>query len=230
MLEYAADDTTYLPELRDGLLERLEAAGRISWAEEEFRLEEAVQWAPAEPATEAYLRIKNTRDLQPRQLAALRELYAWREEVARARDLATFRVLTNAVLVELARRMPTGYGGLSDLPGAPRSLAERYGRDLLAAIRRARELDESELPTRPRGPRRPPPDPEFDEAVDQRRQARDRVAEELGLERGFLMPRAQLEELARHRPSTPSEILEIPGFRRWQVEAAGDELVSALRS
>lgn len=229
MLEYAAGDTEYLPALRDGLREALEAAGRMRWAEEEFRLEESIRWEPAEDTGEAYLRLKHTRDLRPRQLAALRELYGWREGVARTRDLAPFRVLTNDVLVEIARRMPRTTRELSEVPGAPRSLADRYGRELLAALDRARGLAESELPVRPRPPLRPPPDPEFEALVERLRQVRDEAATGLGLDRGFLMPRAQLEELARRRPATLAEFEAIPGFRRWQVEAVGGELLTVLR-
>jgi ribonuclease D len=229
MLEYAAGDTEYLPALRDALREALEETGRLAWAEEEFRLEESVRWAPAEANGEGYLRLKNTRDLRPRQLAALRELYEWREGVARSRDVAPFRVLTNDVLVEIARRLPGSWTELAGIPGAPRSLAERYGQDLLAALERARRLREGELPVRPRGPRRPPPDPEFDELVERLRQVRDEAAEGLGLDRGFLMPRAQLEELARQRPSSIADLEAIPGFRHWQAEAVGGELITALR-
>lgn len=230
MLEYAAGDTEYLPALRDALREALESSGRLRWAEEEFRLEESVRWAPEESNGEAYLRLKNTRDLKPRQLAALRELYAWREGVARSRDLAPFRVLTNDVLVELARRMPRSRAELAGVPGAPRTLADRYGAELLDALERARGIAESELPVRPRGPKRPPPDPEFDELVERLRQVRDEAAQGLGLDRGFLMPRSQLEELARRRPNSISELEAIPGFRRWQAEAVGGELITTLRS
>lgn len=230
MLQYAAGDTVHLPELRDALREGLEEIGRLHWAEEEFRLEEDVRWVPPEDPGAAYLRLKRTHDLRPRQLAALRELYEWREGIARARDLAPFRVLTNDVLVELARRMPRGLDGMVGIQGAPRNLPDRYGGEILAAVRRARELDEDELPVRRMGPRRPPPDPEFDELVDELRGIRDRVAEELGLDRGFLMPRSQLEVLARNRPGSLEEFVALPGFRRWQAEAIGEELVGVISS
>ncbi len=48
------------------------------------------------------------------------------------------------------------------------------------------------------------------------------------MDRGFLMPRSQLEELARRRPRTAQEMAEIPDVRRWQVEAAGEFLLEAL--
>jgi ribonuclease D len=40
MLDYAAEDTRHLPELRDRLKAELEQAGRLHWAEEEFELRE----------------------------------------------------------------------------------------------------------------------------------------------------------------------------------------------
>jgi ribonuclease D len=75
MLAYAAEDTRHLPELRDRLKAALEAAGRLAWAEEEFSLREHARWEPEQDDDDSgYLRIRNTRDLTPRQMAALREL------------------------------------------------------------------------------------------------------------------------------------------------------------
>lgn len=228
MLEYAALDTYHLPALRDRLREALDRTGRTAWAQEEFALVERVRWTP--PANDdAYLRIKGTRDLGPRQLAALRELYDWRDQRARSRDVATFRVLSNEAMVELARHMPKSIAELRTVPAQPRSLADRYGHEVIEALDRARRIPAHELPERPRGPRRPPPDPEFDALVDRLRGARDEAAEALDLERGFLMPRGQLEAVARARPSTLEELAEIKGVRRWQVEALGEALLEAIR-
>lgn len=229
MLQYAAEDTRYLPALREHLRAGLEAKGRMAWAEEEFGLEEGVRWAPPADGDATYLRVKGARDLGPRQLAALRELHAWREDAARERDVASFRVLSNDALVEIARRMPEGVGGLAGIPGLPRSLPDRYGGELVAALHRARSLPESALPSRPRGPRRPPLDPEFDALVERLRAARDEAAGALELDRGFLLPRSQIEEIARARPSSLESLGSIRGIRRWQVEAVGDRLLAALR-
>jgi ribonuclease D len=78
--------------------------------------------------------------------------------------------------------------------------------------------------------RRPPPDPEFDARVEQLKRVRDAAAESLGLERGFLMPRQQLEAIARLRPRTREALMEVEDMRRWQVEALGDRLLKASRS
>src|SRR5439155_24143684 len=67
MLDYAALDTMYLPELRDRLKEALEGAGRWTWAREEFTRLESTQWDPAADET-AFLRMKGARDLNRRAL------------------------------------------------------------------------------------------------------------------------------------------------------------------
>src|SRR3954469_5614344 len=72
MLDYAAQDTIHLLELRDRLKDDLERAGRWDWAREEFALLEGTRW-PDEEADDAFLRIKGARDLNRRELAVLRE-------------------------------------------------------------------------------------------------------------------------------------------------------------
>jgi ribonuclease D len=229
MLAYAAEDTRHLPELRDRLKAALEAAGRLAWAEEEFSLREHARWEPEQDDDDSgYLRIRNTRDLTPRQMAALRELYEWREEQAQRRDVATFRVVGNEVLIAAARALPGDIRELSRAPGVPGSIADRHGSDMVAAVQRAVSLPESELPQRIRGPRRPPPDPAFEERAERLKKARDAAAEELGLDRGFLMPRQQIEEMARRMPRTEEQMLEVADMRRWQIEALGDRLLAAL--
>ncbi len=227
MLAYAAEDTQHLPELRDRLREKLGGLGRLKWAEEEFRIAEQTRW-PDVAAREAFLRLKGGRDLTPRQLAALRELYAWRESTAEARDVATFRVLSNEALMEIARRMPAEVAGLEGIVGLSPALIERRGAELLAAVRRAARVAEADLPRFPRGVRRPPPDNAFDTRAEKVKGVRDAVADQLNLDRGFLMPRDQMEEIARTNPRSIAELEQMEGIRKWQVEVMGTKLVEVL--
>jgi ribonuclease D len=98
MLDYAAQDTRYLLQLKDQMASELERMGRSAWAREEFALLEGTRWTDEEPGT-SYLRMKGARDLSRRELAVLRELVPWRDDVAGALDRATFRVLGNAQLL-----------------------------------------------------------------------------------------------------------------------------------
>lgn len=228
MKDYAATDTAYLPQLRDRLRQELLDRGRLAWAEEEFTRREGTRWTESSDASEAFLRIKGARDLTPRGLAILRELHAWREEVARERDQATFRVLQNQAMIDLALRPVRSLRELGEVKGVGGGLLERRGRDILAAIERGLSVPEAELPQFPAS-RRWDRDPEAEARGDRLRAARTERANELGLDPGFLMSRAVLDEIARRNPSTEAELLEIPETRRWQVEALGDALLRALR-
>jgi len=226
LLEYAASDTRHLLVLRDRLAEALRQADRLHWAEEEFGLRSSPSFAPEDP--DAYLLLKNIRDLDPRQLAALREIHAWRDRLARERDVAPFRILSSDVMVAVARRMPHSPYDLNGTSGVD-AAGQRHARELVEAVARARELPDDALPVRRRPPRRPPLDREFEALIDRLKTARDRQADELGLDRGFLMPRQQLEEIATAQPSTPDQLRSMSGIRKWQVEALGEQILWALR-
>ncbi len=228
MLEYAAADTRHLPELRAALRARLEQLGRLAWAEEEFVRLEALRWTgPGDDDSDAYLRVKRAKTLAPRQRAALRELFNWRESVAEKEDKAPFRVVGPDVLLGVAKALPDSADALSRVRELPASLARRYGPALLDAVRRARAIPERDLPQLERT-RRAPKDPGFDEAVERLKAARTRVAEKLGLDPGVLCGRTTLEAVARAKPANRAGLLQVPELRCWQVEVLGDALLAAL--
>jgi ribonuclease D len=229
MMEYAATDTAHLPELRDRLREALEAAGRLGWAEEEFRRrEEGTRWVEPENGSEAFMRMKGARDLPPRGLAILRELHAWREETSKQRDQATFRVLGNQPMLAMSAQPPRDTRSLGSVSGVGESLIRRHGRELIAAVERGLAVPEADLPRFP-PPRRWERDPELEARIEELKLVRNRAAERLQLDPGFLMSRAVLEEIARRTPSSEDEMFEIPDVRRWQLEAFGADLMQALR-
>lgn len=228
MKEYAAMDTAYLPALRDVLHAQLVAAGRLAWAEEEFGRRAHARWAESDDA-DAFLRIKGARDLPPRALAILREVHAWRESVAEARDQAPFRIMSNEALLDLGRQAPPTPQALRKLKSVPGALADRWGRDLLAAVARGLAVPEGELPRFPETERWDR-DPDVEDRTERLREARTRIADALNLDPGFLVSRAVLEAVARRDPASADELAETPGMRRWQMEVLADEFMRALRA
>jgi ribonuclease D len=226
MLEYAAQDTLHLLGLRDRLADQLVRMGRWEWAREEFALLDEIRWGDEEEST-SFLRIKGARDLNRRELALLRELVAWRNEVARRADRATFRVLGNEPLFEIARTKPTTREALATIKGMPRSLLERASGDILDAVKRGMVLPDAELPRFPRTIRWER-DPEFDVRVAALRTARDAAALRLDMDPGVLCSRDRLEALARRNPATIEAMREIPELRRWQVQELGADFLAAL--
>jgi ribonuclease D len=229
MKEYAATDTAYLPALRDALHEALVSAGRLAWAREEFARREETRWVAPDSAevADTFLRIKGARDLPPRALAILREVHAWREQVAEERDQAPFRILSNEALLQMGREAPTTIAGLRKVRGVSSGLADRRGRDVLAAIERGLAAPEADLPRFPQ-PKRWDRDADVEARAERLRAVRARVAEALNLDPGFLVSRAVLDEIARQNPASADELAEIPGIRRWQLEVLADDLLGQL--
>ena len=227
MLEYAAQDTMHLLQLRQRLNDDLARKGRLHWAQEEFERLEGTQWDESEEDT-SFLRIKGARDLTRRELAILRELVAWRDGVAKELDRSTFRVAGNDVLLVLAREGPTTVAAVEAIKGLGRSIVARHARAILDAISRGKALPESDLPKFPRGPRWAR-DPDYEDRVAALKSVRDRRAAELELDPGVLCPRERLEAIARRKPTSVDELMEVPDVRKWQVEVLGADLVDAVR-
>lgn len=223
MLDYAAQDTRFLLDLRDRLHDALVAKGRWEWAREEFALLEGTQWSADEDDT-AFLRLKGARDLDRRQLAILRELVPWRDSVARSLDRSTFRVVSNEVLIALAKTRPSSREELSSIRGMPRGMIESRGHEVLAAVARGLAVADDQLPRFPRAPRWDR-DPDFDARVLRLRAVRDAAAERLEIDPGVLCSRERLETIARAKPKTMEELLLTPSLRRWQAEVLGEEVL-----
>jgi ribonuclease D len=228
MLEYAAQDTKYLLELRDRMRDQLEKKGRLAWAAEEFERLEGTRW-PAEDAELGFMRLKGARDLTRRELALLRELVRWRDSVARDLDRSTFRVVGNEALFEIARKAPRTREELGAIKGVPRGSLEHRAGEMLDAVRRGLAVPEGELPRFARAPRWDR-DPDFDARVNRLRAVRDAAAARLELDPGVLCPRERLEAIARRNPRTLEELAETPELRRWQVEVLGEAVLKALRA
>jgi len=226
MLDYAAQDTRFLLALRDRLAAELQAKGRWSWAHEEFSRLEGTQW-PAEDAGDAFLRVKGARDLTRRELAILRELVLWRDDLARVIDRATFRVVGNETLLEIARQAPRTREVVAAIRGMPRGILEHRGDEILQAVQRGLATPEADLPRFPRAPRWDR-DPDLDDRVLRLKKVRDAAAERLDLDPGLLCSRERLEAIARRRPQTIDEMAEVPGIRRWQIAELGTAFVAAL--
>ncbi|MEO8578459.1 MAG: HRDC domain-containing protein [Gemmatimonadales bacterium] len=227
MLDYAAQDTKYLLDLRDQLKAKLEKLGRWEWAKEEFSRLEGTKWGDDDSSL-AFLKIKGARDLTRRELALLRELVPWRDSVAKEVDRATFRVMGNEVLLDIARTAPKTAKDLSGLKGMPRGILDRGASAILSAVQRGLEVAEEHLPRFPRSPKWERED-DFDSRVARLKTVRDEAATRLNLDPGVLCSRERLEAVARKKPEKPSDLEDVPGLRKWQIGEMGEEFVRALK-
>lgn len=144
-LQYALSDVTHLRPAYEKLKRRIDKSGRGQWVDEEMRVLTDPATYRLEPR-EAWRRLK-TRSENRRFLAILREVAAWREEEAQSRDLPRNRVLKDESVIEIASHAPASTEDLGRSRGMQRGFAEgRLGQGILAAVRRGRDLPESEAP------------------------------------------------------------------------------------
>jgi len=145
-VSYALDDVIHLRKVYAKLRRRLEKSGRSAWLEEEMAV-------LTDPATyrlhpeDSWKRLK-TRSHNPRYLAILREVAAWREREAQRRDLPRNRVLRDEALFEIAAHRPHSVKELARTRGLSRKIAEGpLGEGALAAVRRGESVPEDAFPT-----------------------------------------------------------------------------------
>ena len=228
MLDYAAADTHHLPALRDLLREQLRARGRLEWAEEEFALVTGVRWSPPETDEPAYLRLKGARALPGRALAVLRELFEWRDQLARRTDKAAFRILNNEPMLAMAKAPPVDLAELKAVRGIGGEQVDRRGQEILAAVHRGLAVPEGDLPRVERPPRRPS-DPAYEVRLERLKAARNLLAVQYELAPGVLCPNGTLEAIARLSPASVDELAQVPELRRWQLREIGRGLLAALQ-
>jgi ribonuclease D len=172
----------------------------------------------------------------------VRELYMTRDAIAREADLSPRRVLADQAIVEAARQPPAGRPQLDKITGFVARHARRHTAQWLAAIRRARELSDAELPevTGTGAVAGPPPAhrwPERDPAAAARlAAAREAVA---ALAAAYRLPAENLlaPDAVRRlsweppEPATPDAIartLAAYGARPWQIGLCAGPLAEAL--
>ena len=202
--------------------------GRLEWAEEEFGLATGARWSPPDVDEPAYLRLKGAKALPGRSLAVLRELFEWRDQLARRTDKAAFRILNNEPMLAMAQTPPADLAGLKAVRGIGGEQAERRGREILAAVQRGLAVPEGELPRVERPPRRPP-DPAYEARLERLKAARNLLAAQYDLAPGVLCPNGTLEAIARLNPATKDELAKVPELRRWQLARDRRRASHALR-
>lgn len=136
-LNYAALDVEVLGELRDAIAAILEEQGKSDWARQEFEFLRTFEGTPTRRdrwrRTSGIHKIRN-----PRALAAVRELWTTRDQIARRRDIAPGRILPDSAIVNAATVNPDSVDKLTELPvfGGPKQ--RRSAQVWLEALERAR--------------------------------------------------------------------------------------------
>jgi len=153
-VDYALADVIHLRPVYEKLRRRLEKTGRTGWLQEEMAVLTDPRTYRLDPET-AWRRLK-TRSHDPRYLAVLRALAAWRESEAQRRNVPRNRVLRDEQLFDIAVHRPTNEEELARTRGLSREVARgRIGQEILRAVAAGLAVPDDECPTPPPRAERP---------------------------------------------------------------------------
>ena len=153
-LEYASDDVLYLPELRVRLMRGCASPTVLRWMAEENRKYESEELYRGKDPMSMWTRVKGfTRALmeterpkRARFLSVLQEIAAWREGAARDHDRPRHFIISDELLVEIARHCPQNEVAVSRLPNCTRRFRPDILDGLLKAVKAGLARDPSEAP------------------------------------------------------------------------------------
>ena len=152
-LQYACDDTHYLELIAGKLQQQLADLNRTHWHQQSCQKIVKDATADKEPRdNDDIWRIKGIGVFSRKILAFIRQLWFWRDNIARELDLPAFRVLTNQLLIELVLwAIDNPQCKLSRGPRLPRHIRGKKSSDLIDTLNQAQQLPNSEWPLKRRG-------------------------------------------------------------------------------
>ncbi|MGK3203764.1 ribonuclease D [Amycolatopsis sp. MEPSY49] len=240
-LNYAALDVELLVQLREKLEAELGAQGKLEWAQQEF---ENVRLAPPPaPRAEPWRRTSGVHKIRsPRGLAAVRELWQARDELARKRDRAPSRILPDSAIINAVTADPKTVEELQALPVFSGRVQRKYTASWLRHLQAARALPASELPSPSQPTDGPPPvnrwadkDPDAAARLSAARAGLAAIAEDRRLPvENLLLPDLVRRTCWRPPAETDEEsvasVLRAGGARPWQIELTVTALSKALQT
>ena len=217
-IRYAADDVIYLPRLRTELLSRCPGARARRWLDEEMRKyddpslyagrDPREMWSHVCGLTRPLAENARAKAAPHRYFAVLRELAAWRETLAQAKDWPPRHVLTDPMLLALASEHPRSVQAFRGVNGIPERLPAAVAAQGVAAIQQGLAVPEADCPGLP------------SLSEPEREQLHKRVASEIarvnaacgieGIDPAVVISKARLERIFRDGLPNPLEA----GWRR----------------
>lgn len=190
-LEYAIDDVRYLRDVYQQLRQQLEKLGRLKWLDKPFQKLADPNTYAIDPRS-SWERVRGLQILKPHQLAILREIAAWREERALHKDIPRRWILSDEILLDMARMQPDSAQGLRHIRGLSDEQIERHGGEWLSCIARGKAIPKSEYPQLPR---RRKLDANMSVVADLLMALLNQIANEHGISAQMIATRQQIEKM-----------------------------------
>ena len=201
-LDYARLDTHFLFDLRDNLEEELLSTGRLQIAQEDFARACKVDLPEEKVNGTSWRRFSMRKDVTSRELTILSELCITRDRIAERMNRPVFKVISDNLLLDVARHLPEKDVDLAGLGLSPKQI-RLWGSEILEAVKRG-----TVAPLREREQAKRPNDATL-KRLHRLKAWRKKTAEEMGVESDIVLPKLYLNRLAEHPPKSLRELESI---------------------
>jgi ribonuclease D len=198
-IDYARFDTHYLFQLRDVLEGELREKERWELALEDFTLACKVSEHKEKNNGSAWKKFSGRKDLSTRELTIVSELCICREHIAEKLDRPVFKVISDDILLDIARKLPEKDVDLAGI-GLSTKQINLWGNDILAATRRGLEIP---LVKREQAKR---PSDALLRRMEKLKVWRKKLAKEMAVESDIVLPKMYLNILSENPPRNLQEL------------------------
>jgi len=226
MIAYAAADVHYLVPLAKSLQHELKNKGRLSWVQEECTYLSKVRPASVD-SSPLLLGFKGAGKLDPRGLAVLEELLHLRKKNAQQQDRPLFRIMGNKSIMALAETRPQSIKKLVKTEVLGSKQLDRYGKDIILAVKKALRMPARDLPIYPRKTA-PMVRAIVAQRVKELRRWRDRLANKLEIDPAIICTKALISAIAVQRPVSVSSLSTVKELKTWQATGFGSDIIDIL--
>jgi ribonuclease D len=221
-LRYAQIDTHFLIKLRNQLYKELKLKDLWALAQEDFVIACKGNDLVEHKKCMNWERLDRQRILSPRERTILFELWKCRELLGEQTNRPVFKIISNERLVLLAHIAPKTEKALEHL-GLTLHQIERYGREVLAAIRCGKEAPIIRHSISKRPPR------VFLNRLELLRTWRKKTAQHMGVESDIILPRRYLNDIAEKNPGNEQELADVMEHSPWRLAHFGGEILDTLK-
>jgi ribonuclease D len=222
-IDYARQDTHFLFQLRDLLEGLLREKGRWEIAQDDFSLACHVEVPKERNAGSTWRRFAARKDVSPRELTILYELCHARDQIAEKLNRPTFKVISDDILLAMARKLPATGEALIEIGLSPKQV-RLWGSVLLTAIARG-----SDAPLMKREQAQRPSDAIL-RRLDRLKTWRKNAAKKMNVESDIVLPKRYLNTLAENPPKNLHELESVMFNSPWRFRQYGTQILSLLGS
>ena len=222
-ITYAQMDTHFLLALRQIQMQELVQRDRLEEAQEAFELLSHIDFQERTPNERSFWQMRVTRTVDRTDTGVLEALWLWREQESQRQNRPPFKIMTDAVMAQIAQRQPTTTNKLRSIHGISRAQTSRYAQAILQTVTEGQKRPLPDLPEQ-----KPRPEsmlePDVLERYEALRRWRTKRARARGVDPDIVFSNDTLMTIANRQPTTEGALREIAEIGPWRARTYGPEI------